>query len=80
MTKTRIAADAAWMPFIRRSIQDYQKLPPQVRAEILSLLRARPRRFTPPSPEAMFWYGCLPGLPQHNRIVFSAIKKGDQCH
>ena len=60
------------MPFIHRSIRDYQRLPPAVRMEVLKMIRRRARGA--PSQEAMRWWGGLPGLPQHNRLVFAAIK------
>jgi hypothetical protein len=54
---TKDFADATWRPFIRRSIGDYYRLPPDVREEVLALSRARPRRFTPPSQGARRWLG-----------------------
>ena len=68
---TKDAADAAWRPFIRRSIVDYYRLPPETRAEVLTMIRGRARR---PSQKAMRWWGALPGLPRHNRAVFAVIR------
>ena len=75
---TKNTADAAWTPFIRRSLEDYQQLPPPVRAEIADITRGRGRGARNPSREALDWWHRLPGLPQHNRIVFAAIKSGGQ--
>ena len=61
-----------WIPFIRRSLADYQKLPPSVREEVFDM--ARRGYALRPSSEAMAWWGRLPGLPRHNRVVFAAIK------
>lgn len=71
---TPAQAKTAWMPFIHRSIHDYQQLVPEVRAEVLKMIAGRARGA--PSQEAMRWWGGLPGLPQHNRLVFAAIKNG----
>lgn len=68
---TKDAADTAWKPFIRRSIVDYYRLPPEARAEVLTMIRGRARR---PSQKAMRWWGALPGLPRHNRAVFAVIR------
>ncbi|AWP24529.1 hypothetical protein C4901_15335 [Acidiferrobacter sp. SPIII_3] len=65
---------------VHRSIQDYQQLAPATRAEVLALIRGRARRFAPPSPEVRRWWGGLPGLPRHNRVVFAAIKQAGGQH
>lgn len=69
-----MTAEQAWTPFVQRSIEDYQKLCPATRAEVLRLARGHFRSVVVPSPEAMSWWRGLPGLPRHNRAVFAAIR------
>lgn len=73
---TKNTADAAWTPFIHRSIDDYQNLPPVVREAVLALIRRQAQGAGARlSPEALFWWNCLPGLPRHNKLVFAGIDK-----
>lgn len=74
--KNKTADMDAWMPFIRRSLDDYQKLPPSVRMEVRAMARRGYARH--PSDEAMAWWLRLPGLPRDNRKVFSAIQDADR--
>jgi hypothetical protein len=70
--KTKAANDETWTPFIHRALDNYKRLPPSIREEVRSMAARGYSRH--PSDEAMAWWLRLPGLPRHNRVVFSAIR------
>ena len=60
-------------PRVQLALEQFDKLSPEGRAEILSIIKVG--YALEASPAALAWWRNLPGQPDHKRFVLSTIKK-----